>query len=111
MPAAGTTIKTLKKPTLPAWLSNQLVRAEPDQVDELIQRGEQLREAHLSQDGARLRDLTPRRRDLVRDLVKAARAHAKEHGPKVTDDVAERPRRSTRPWSTPAPRSCCVPGG
>ncbi|GAA4987097.1 hypothetical protein GCM10023317_12680 [Actinopolymorpha pittospori] len=88
--ATGTAIKALRKPTLAAWLANQLVRADPDGVSELTKLGEELREAHLSGDGDRLRDLSPRRHELVQKLVQSARTHAKDGGHKVTDGVADR---------------------
>lgn len=88
--AASTAIKALRQPTLAAWLANQLVRAEPDRVDELTQLGDELREAHLTHDGTRLRELTPRRHDLVDELVQAGRALAAGGGRKVTDAVADR---------------------
>jgi hypothetical protein len=83
--AVSAQVKTLRKPTLAAWLANQLVRAVPERIDELTELGAELREAHLSCDGARLRILTPRRHDLVTDaqtgrleraLTRATRAAA-----------------------------------
>ena len=88
--AAAAAIKALRKPTLPAWLANQLVRAVPERVDQLTQLGEDLRQAHLSRDGARLRELTPQRHDLVRDLVATARGLANDAGYQVTGAVADR---------------------
>jgi hypothetical protein len=44
---ASESLKALRKPTLAAWLANQLVRTEPDQVNELTELGDQLRQAHL----------------------------------------------------------------
>jgi hypothetical protein len=35
------------KPMLAAWLANQLVRAEPDRVNELTELGDEFRAAHL----------------------------------------------------------------
>ncbi|MFC0624079.1 hypothetical protein [Kribbella deserti] len=87
---ASAAIKALRKPTLAAWLANQLVRAEPDRVDELTRLGSELREAHLTRDGARLRELTPRRHELVAELVTAATRRAAEQGRKVTEAVADR---------------------
>jgi hypothetical protein len=57
-------VRALRKPTLAAWLANQLVRADPDGIDDLTELGEELRAAHLSADGARLRQLTPRCRSV-----------------------------------------------
>jgi len=83
-------IKALRKPTLAAWLANQLVRTDPDGINDLTELGEQLRAAHLAADGARLRQLTERRHRLVRDLVKTARDHAATLGHTVSGPVAER---------------------
>ncbi|MEU4607494.1 hypothetical protein AB0F43_31300 [Kribbella sp. NPDC023972] len=83
-------IKSLRKPTLAAWLANQLVRTEPDNVDDLTRLGEDLRHAHVSGDRARLRELTPRRFDLVQHLVKIARTTAREHGHEVSEQIAQR---------------------
>ena len=87
---AGDAIKALRKPTLAAWLANQLVRAAPDRIDDLTELGEQLRQAQVSGDGARLRQLTPRRHTLVQQLVKTARALAREQGRPVSQQIAQR---------------------
>jgi flagellar biosynthesis chaperone FliJ len=87
---AGGTIKALRKPTLAAWLANQLVRADPDGVNDLTELGEQLRQAHVSGDGAQLRRLTPRRHNLVQQLVKTARGQAQEQGHPVSEQIAQR---------------------
>jgi hypothetical protein len=88
--AASAQVKTLRKPTLAAWLANQLVRAVPERIDELTEVGAELRDAHLSRDGARLRILTPRRHVLVADLVRTAHSLARDRGRKVTGAVADR---------------------
>ncbi len=88
--AASKAIRELKKPTLAAWLANQLVRAEADRIDDLIQLGDDLRDAHASRDGDRMRELTSQRISLVRDLGRAARDLAKKSGHKITDTVGDR---------------------
>jgi hypothetical protein len=88
--AGSAEVKALRKPTIAAWLANRLVRIAPDQVDELTEFGEQLREAHESGDGALLRRLTPRRHELVQRLVNVARADASASGRVLTDAAAER---------------------
>jgi hypothetical protein len=81
--AAGAQVKTLRKPTLAAWLANQLVRAVPERIDELTELGAELRDAHLSRDGARLRTF-------VAELARTARFLARDRGRKVTGTVADR---------------------
>jgi hypothetical protein len=88
--AASSAIVALRKPTLAAWLANLLVRTDPGGVNELTELGDELRAAHLSADGARLRELTPRRHDLVQALVRSARARAKDRGRAVSATVADR---------------------
>jgi hypothetical protein len=83
-------IKALRKPTLAAWLANQLVRADPDGVHQLTELGELLRRAHLSADGPALRRLTPQRHELVRSLVTIARDKERAEGRTVTAAVTER---------------------
>ncbi|MFI5712931.1 hypothetical protein [Kribbella sp. NPDC051620] len=88
--ATAAAIKALRKPTLSAWLANLLVRTDPDGVNTLTELGEDLRAAHLSADGARLRALTPRRHALVKQLVASAGKEAKQLGRTVTPAVADR---------------------
>jgi hypothetical protein len=83
-------IKAMRKPTLPAALANRLVRAVPDRVDRLTQLGEDLRQAHRAGAGDRLRELTPQRRELVRELVQTARRLSTDAGHPMTEAVAER---------------------
>ena len=87
---ASTALKALRKPTLAAWLANQLVRVAPDGIHELTELGDDLRAAHLSADGARLRELTPRRHQLVQSLVRTAAAHANSLNRPVSGEVAQR---------------------
>jgi hypothetical protein len=82
-------IAALRKPTLAAWLANQLVRTDPEGIHALTELGEQLRETYLSADSARRRELTRQRHDLVAHLVKLARDRA-AGGRRVTAQTAER---------------------
>jgi superfamily II RNA helicase len=86
---AAAAVMALRKPTIAAWLANQLVRVAPDQIHALTELGEQLRETYLTTDTARRRELTRRRHDLVRDLVTTAR-HQAAGGRRLTEQTAER---------------------
>jgi hypothetical protein len=83
-------LKALRKPTLAAWLANLLVRVDPDGIDELTDLGEELRQAHVSRDGRRLRELTLRRHGLVHKLVTAARTQARARGHTVSAPTGQR---------------------
>lgn len=65
-------IGALRKPTLSADTVNRLVRAAPDQIDELLQLGVSLRAAEKALNGAALRELSGQRRRLVHDLAQLA---------------------------------------
>jgi uncharacterized phage infection (PIP) family protein YhgE len=80
-------VKALAKPTVAAWLANQLARERADELESLALLGEEMREATASMDGARLRELTPRRHSEVDALVKDA---GKLSGRKVSADVAQK---------------------
>ena len=69
---AATAIAALRKPTLSADTLNRLVRAAPDEVDELLQLGADLRAAEKELDGPTLRELSGRRKTLVADLTRLA---------------------------------------
>ena len=65
-------IAGLRKPTLSADTLNRLVRAAPGEVDELLDLGADLRAAEKALDGAKLRELSAKRRLLVGELTKLA---------------------------------------
>ena len=74
-------IAGLRKPTRSAWMINRLMRADPDAVARLATVGEELRAAELAGDGARLRESSQARRELIATLVPQALAAAGEHNP------------------------------
>ncbi|MFF7892712.1 hypothetical protein ACFZDI_12605 [Streptomyces sp. NPDC007907] len=80
-------IRTLRKPSLAAWVSNLLVRSSPEEVEPLLRLGEGLRQAHQNLDGAQLRELSRRQHALVRALSLQARRLAKEAGHPIGESV------------------------
>jgi hypothetical protein len=85
---AAAEIKALRKPTVTAWLANQLVRQHADEVRPLLELGSALREATATLSGPQLRELSRQRNDVVRALVRKARRLAAEAGQAVSEDVA-----------------------
>jgi hypothetical protein len=72
-------VKALRKPSAAAWAVNALARERAELVEEVVELGEQLRDAQSDSDGSRTRLLDRARRDLTRqalseasDLVKAS---------------------------------------
>jgi hypothetical protein len=81
-------IKALRKPTVAAWLANQLVRAHRDEVSPLLELGAALREATATLSGPELRQLSRQRNEVVQALVRQARQLARAAGQPVSEDNA-----------------------
>ena len=73
-------IGALRRPTVSAWLVNQLVREAGDQVGELLALGESLRQAQKELAGEQVRELSVQRRRLVAALVAEAKRIAERDG-------------------------------
>jgi hypothetical protein len=86
---AAKQIAGLRKPTRSAWIVNRLVRAEPGVPAELGSLGDELRAAQDSLDGAAIRELSQRRRELVESLARRAFAVSGQHAPPagIRDEV------------------------
>ena len=69
-PALKKAIKALRKPTVSAHAVNQLVREHPDEIDALLDLGDDLRSV-MTGDKGDVRRLTEQRRDLISALVAA----------------------------------------
>lgn len=89
-PLGSTRLKALRKPTVAAWIANLVARELPDQLDDLLALGDEFREATADLDGERLRELTPRRHQLLDQLAKEAARLAGEAGQKVSADVGQK---------------------
>jgi hypothetical protein len=73
-------IGALRRPTVSAWLVNQLVREAGDQVGDLLALGESLRQAQKDLAGEQVRELSAQRRRLVTGLVAKAKRLAERDG-------------------------------
>jgi hypothetical protein len=94
--AAGEFVAKLKKPTVAAWLVNQLAERKPDQVRELLDAGEGLRRGQEdllagNTDAGELRAAGRAVQHAIGELLGTASALAKEHGSsgQVIDRVGE----------------------
>ena len=79
--SAAKEIAGLRKPTRPAWMINQLLRADPGVADQLVQLGDELRAAAAALDGTRIRELSQARRRLVDTLIRQTLQQAGEEAP------------------------------
>jgi len=79
--AAAKEIAGLRKPTRSAWMINQLVRADPGVAARLTGLGDQLRAAAAALDGAKIRELSQARRQLMDTLIRQVLHYAGEESP------------------------------
>ena len=80
-------VQALRKPTAGAWLLNQLVRRQADEVQQVLDLGAQLRAAQGNLGAAEVRALDQQRRQLTRAVAQQARALGQDAGRRVTDQV------------------------
>jgi len=88
-PELAKQVKALRKPTVAAWALNLFVRAEGEQVDQLLALGESLREAQQALDGDELRALTRQRRQLTAAMTDRVRGTVGDRGQRLTQSVAD----------------------
>jgi len=86
----STRLKAMRKPTVAAWVANLLARKLPDDLDDLLALGDEFREATADLDGDRLRELTPRRHQLLDKLSTEATRLSGDEGQKVSADVGQK---------------------
>lgn len=80
-------IGALRRPSLAAWVGNLLVRRRPEEVQPLLDLGEELRRAHRELDGPQLRRLIRRQSEVIGTLGRQARRLAAEAGRPVGEGV------------------------
>ena len=97
-------VRALKKPSASAWAINQLARAHPTKVAELVKAGDALRKAQrdvlAGKRGADVRDARRAQGLLVDDLVAEARESLAASAGKATPSVAQRISTTLRAAST-----------
>ncbi len=88
--AAAKRISAARKPTTAAWIVNSLVLGNKDVRPRLSKLGDQLRSAHASMEGERIRKLSAEQRHTVDDLVRAGLQDADVKNPSaaIREDVA-----------------------
>jgi hypothetical protein len=74
----------LRKPTQSAWLINLLWRDQRDVMEQLLELGEELRDAQARASGAALHQLTAVRRELEAGMIRQAKALADKAGVSVS---------------------------
>ncbi|WP_350347561.1 transposase [Agromyces sp. G08B096] len=91
--ALASRVAEFRKPSTAAWVVNQLARHRPDELDELLALGNELRAAQADLDAKALTALARERRKLVAAMARTAAAVAEELGspvrPATVEEVAE----------------------
>jgi hypothetical protein len=82
-------ITALRKPTLPAWVVNQMARRCRGDIESLLDLGRTLRESSTGLSGDELRQLTRQRHQLVQALVQQARDLARSDGRRLSEDAVQ----------------------
>jgi hypothetical protein len=80
-------ISKLRRPTVSAWLVNQLAREAAGEVGSLLDLGEALRAAQNEMAGDRLRELSRQRREALPSLIQDAKRIASRAGQPVSAQV------------------------
>ena len=83
-------VKALRRPAVAAWAVNLLVRRRGELVEQVVELGEQLRQAQSLLQGDALRDLARQRRQLVTAVASEATALAVSEGDQRLSDAAVR---------------------
>lgn len=82
-------VAALPKPSVAAWLLNQLARRRTDAVEQLVDLGDELRTAQQRLDGDQLRALGRRRQQVVRAFSRQVAQLADELGRSLSGTVAQ----------------------
>lgn len=83
------TVMSFARPSAAAWVVNLLVRQRPEQIDQVLELGAQLREAQDELDRDALAELTRQRRQLVGALARNGAALADVAGKAVSESVVD----------------------
>ena len=81
-------IGKLRKPTTVAWMVNLLVREEPEDIAELFDIGDSLRDAQRRSSAEELKELSAARAQSIRALTRRAVEIARERGHSSTENAA-----------------------
>jgi hypothetical protein len=76
----ATALKKLRKPSAGAWLANLLVRERSNEIEGLIQLGDNLREPGSKRGGDEIRKVSKQRVDAASKLIRQAKARASQLG-------------------------------
>jgi len=88
-PELAKRVTALRKPSMPAWVVNMMMRHQGDQMTQVLDLGASLRQAQADLDADALRELTRQRRQLTTAVTSQGRTLASELGQLITEAVAD----------------------
>jgi len=80
-------VKSLRKPATAAWVVNMLVRHNAEEMSQVLDLGESLRQAQADLDGDALRELARQRRRLIGAVAGKGTALARDLGLRTSESV------------------------
>ena len=81
-------VAQLRRPTVGAWLANQLARERKEEIEALLDLGTSMRKAQGAGDGPELRLLTRQRRQMIAALVSEAKGLASTRNQPLSENSA-----------------------
>jgi hypothetical protein len=81
----ATAVRKLSRPTVSAWVVNQLVRSQPAAMRRMFGVADALQHAQRELAGDKLRELSAQRRQVISDLMSDAAATAAASGQRLTE--------------------------
>ena len=82
-------LRKLRKPSVGAWLANQLAREEPRDVNNLVELGTNLRAPRSKLEGEQIRKISREKSEVISKLVRDAKSLASRLGHPVSTAVLE----------------------
>lgn len=86
-PADARRIHAARRPTLPAWAANLLLRSRPEESLQFLRLGQALRDAYRTLDPAGIKELSAQRQHVVAALSRQAAQLAAEAGYRLSESV------------------------
>lgn len=83
--AVASSLKTMRKPSVGAWLANRLARERTQDLDRLVTLGGRLRDATNSLDGDQIRAASKTKSEAIAALVREAQSIASRSGQPVSE--------------------------
>ena len=103
--AEAKSVASLRKPTAALWVTNQLARIAPAEVEGLIDAAQRMRRAHQTGSGDELREAMRAQHDAALGMSRAAQAAASRIGARASLDLLRRVQETAQAAAISAPEA------